>query len=356
MNQKRGAGMDADHGWGVMGWGSWTDLTRVRERLAAGADPDHIDAGLWSRPLHFAADNGTGEVVAELAAHVSDVDALDAARSALWVAVYERQTSAIAALLAAGADPWRPMMAGWSPGRLALAGPDAALFATTDTSTGDTAVGGPGARALSPAETELVARSARLSAVLADLPIDGLSLAAVAGIDAREAIRRLQATPDDRLPTNADAADQALDPQQIGEDVWELALDHPDGTEPLVGVSDVLGGCIITQPWGYAANMPGVQRLLSAGTRCYGLYANPKSGNQGSTCLDGTITGWDLHPGGPADAEDPADLVLISFLHRLDAVGYACAYAGLQLNDARPVTGPADHWVRLPERDYWTEV
>jgi len=32
---------------------------------------------------------------------------------------------------------------------------------------------------------------------------------------------------------------------------------------------------------------------------------------------------------------------------QLDAVAFACAYAGLRLTDARAVTGPADGWVRL---------
>jgi hypothetical protein len=34
------------------------------------------------------------------------------------------------------------------------------------------------------------------------------------------------------------------------------------------------------------------------GTIAYGVYGNPKSGNHGSIFTDGTITGWDLDPGG----------------------------------------------------------
>ncbi|MEJ2579114.1 MAG: ankyrin repeat domain-containing protein [Kineosporiaceae bacterium] len=350
--------MDTNHGWGTVGWDAWTDAGRVREHLAAGADPDHIDDEPWARPLHLAAETGSGEAVTELAAQVSDIDALDDARSALWVAVYERRTEVIKALLAAGADPWRPMMAGWSPGRLALAGPDAALFTTATgiSATAGTSAAETDARALSQAEAEMVARSARFSDALTDLDTDGLGLAAVAGIDAREAIRRLRAVPDDEFPTNTDATGQGLDPRQVREDLLDLAVDDGSGMELLVGVSDVPGGCVITQPWSYAPSMPVVQQLLSAGTRCYGFYGNPKSGDQGSACVDGARIAGDTWPGGPAEAEDPADLVLISFLHNSDPVGYVCAYAGLHLDDARPVTGLPDHWVRLPERDYWTEI
>jgi hypothetical protein len=71
---------------------------------------------------------------------------------------------------------------------------------------------------------------------------------------------------------------------------------------------------------GGAPQQPGVQKLLSVGTVCYGLYANPESGNQGSVFRDGVGEGWDLH---------------------------------LRPTDARAVTGPPDLWVELAERDYW---
>ncbi|WP_228122588.1 ankyrin repeat domain-containing protein [Saccharothrix syringae] len=246
-----------------------------------------------------------------------DVDVLEDGRSALWLAVYLDRRDCVEALLAAGADPWRPMMSGWSPGRLAAAGPHADLFP-----------GGPG---LTGAEAAAVAEAPRLRAALQDDDYvdEGGSLACVSGIDVAEAVRRLGATT--------------------------LEGDHEDDEEvDVVGATDVPGGCVLHQPWGYAAQMPGVTRPLSAGTTCYGVYANPKSGNQGSITRDGEVVGSDLHPGGEPLEREPADLVLLSYLYRHDATAYACAYAGLRPTDARAVTGPPDAWLRLPRTDHRT--
>ncbi|WP_308440256.1 hypothetical protein [Streptomyces mashuensis] len=92
---------------------------------------------------------------------------------------------------------------------------------------------------------------------------------------------------------------------------------------------------------------------LSAGTVCYGMYANAKSGNQGSIFRDGVVEGWDLHPGGgPDEEEDSPEDVLTAYIHSGHPVAHACAYAGLRPADARAVFGPPDAWVSLPERDY----
>jgi hypothetical protein len=48
-----------------------------------------------------------------------------------------------------------------------------------------------------------------------------------------------------------------------------------------------------------------------------------------------------------------SDEVLLSYLYRSNAAAYACGYVGLRPPNARPVTGPPDAWVLLPERDYW---
>jgi hypothetical protein len=104
----------------------------------------------------------------------------------------------------------------------------------------------------------------------------------------------------------------------------------------------------------YEASTPGVARRLSIGTVCYAMYANPKSGNQGSILRDGVIEGWDLHPGGGwSAADDSAEEILRTYLYQHKAVAYCCAYAGLRPTDARAFTGPPDLWVRLPVRDYW---
>jgi hypothetical protein len=118
-------------------------------------------------------------------------------RTALWRAVFENRPDHARAPVEAGADPWRPMMAGWSPGRLSLAGAHPDLF--------------------SPHRAELSA------------------------------------------------------------------------TE--------------------VASTPGVTKALFAGYGVlYAMYANPKGaeGNQGSIDRGGTITGWDLHPGGWARARGTA--------------------------------------------------
>jgi len=295
---------------------AWTDLRTIRARLDAGADPNGDGRAGW-RPLHTAAGWGSPEVVAELAGRVDDVDAEHEGHTALWLAVYLNRPANARALAAAGADPWRPMMAGWSPGRLSLAGPTPDLFPAP-----------PGTLGLSPAEAAAAAEGRRLVAALGEILTDGTGLACVAGIDAAEAARRLAATP----------------------------VEHHspyDGPLEVVGATGVPGGCVLTQPWGYAPQMPGVLKRLSTGTVCYGLYVNPKSGNQGSIARDGVIVGWDLYPGGQPHADSPADEVLASYLYRYNAVAYSCAHAGLRLTDARAITGPPDSWLRLPSRDYW---
>lgn len=306
--------------WGVQ-WEDWKDFRLIRAKLDAGADPNGQED---RRPLHIAAEIGSAEVVAELAARVSDIDAEHDGRTALWVAVYERRPDVARVLAAAGADPWRPMMAGWSPGRLSLAGPTPDLFGAA-----------PDRAHLSAAEAAAAAEAPRLTAALGgeELHYEGTGLACVAGISGAEAARRLEATP---IPGPPD--DEALE---------------DEGSLEVVGVTDVPGGCVLTQPWGYAPSMPGVQAALSAGTVCYGMYANPKSGNQGGISRDGVQESWDLHPGGDPYPDSSALEILLSYLYLYNAVAYSCAYAGLRLTDARPVTGPPDTWLRLPPRDYW---
>ncbi|KUL25341.1 hypothetical protein ADL15_41095 [Actinoplanes awajinensis subsp. mycoplanecinus] len=304
-----------------MGYGSWSDLAAVRERLAAGADPNILVRG-HGRPLHHAAREGSAEVVTELARLVDDVDAVDGGRTALWLAVHAGKPANARALVAAGADPERPMMAGWSPARLSRAGATPELFDTSAT--------------LTEAEAAAVTEARRLIDALADIRGDGMSLCCVAGIDATEATRRLDAT--------------VLEDDIVLEDMWGA---HDDDAIRTLGVTDVPGGCVVSQPWAYGASMPVVARLLSAGTVSYGMYANPKSGNQGAAMHDGDMTGWDLHPGGGwSEADAPAADVLRDFLYQHHAVEYCCAYAGVRPADARPFTEP-DRWVRLPARDWW---
>jgi hypothetical protein len=261
-------------------------------------------------------------VVAELAVRVRDVDAEHDGRTALWRAVYERRPDNARVLAGAGAGAWRPMMAGWSPGRLSLAGPDPRLF-------GDP----PAGTSLSAAEAAAVAEAARLIAALGHLHYDGTGLACVSGISADEAVRRLEATP-----------------VEGPDDDYVL---YEDTDDDIVGVTDVLGGCVITQPWGYVPQEAGIMNRLSAGTVVYGLFSNPKSGDQGRIVRDGVTEGWDLHPGGEPLAGDSAEEILRSYLYRYEAVAYCCAYADLRPTDGRAVSGPPDLWVELPDGDHW---
>lgn len=314
-------------GWPSMGWGAWKDHDAVRRHLDAGADPDSC-GGI--HPLHQAASYGTPEVVAELARRVTDVDALDYGTTALWEAVIADEPGNARALAEAGADPWRPLLAGWSPGRLSLAGPTPDLFPRPAAEPG-----------LTEPEQAAVKEAGRLLAALGDFYYDGLGLACVSGIDADEAIRRLEATPA-----------QGEDVEDIIEDPYDYDIDE---TLHIVGVTTVPGGCVVTQPWGYTPSTPGIHTRLSTGTVSYGLYANPKSGNQGSIARDGVIKAWDLHPGGGhPNPDDTPQEVLATYLFHHKAVAFACAYADLRLTDARAITGPPDIWVELPERDYWT--
>jgi Family of unknown function (DUF6461) len=311
-------------GWSGVDGPGWADLAAIRLRLEAGADPDsgvYAFGGYEGKPLHFAAEWGTPETVAELARRVSDVDAEFDDRTALWTAVFAHRLDNARALVAAGADPWRPMMAGWSPGRLALAGPEPGLFPVP--------AGHPG---LTPGEAATAAEARRLIAALADIE-EYMGVACVAGLTAAEAARRLNARPAD------DAAVEA-----VLADPWEDPEAHLD----IVGITDVPGGCVVIQPWGYVPSTPEVTLPLSQGTVCYSLFANPKSGSQGLVSRDGAIEDSDTHPGGgDAGGHLTADEILAEYLYQGEAVAYLCAKTGLRLPDARAVVGPPDLWCRL---------
>ncbi|GLY51558.1 ankyrin repeat domain-containing protein [Lentzea sp. NBRC 102530] len=293
----------------------WKDLAAVRARLEAGADPD---GGLrWGTPLHTAVEFGTAEVVAELAGRVADVDQVVRGHTALWAAVHTGQRESARVLLAAGADPLRPMMSGWSPARLSLTTPHVI----------------PSDEVLTQSEWETAAECGRLVVALQDFPFgDGYSLACVAGIGAADAVRLLDA---EVVP--ADEAQELLE----------------ERSEFVAAVTDVPGGCVLMQPEYFLASTPVVMRALTAGTVGYGMYANPKSGNQGNSHRDGAVVGWDLHPGGGPDEDGDTAEVLMKHLYTGRAVAFCCAYAGLRPANAKAFTEP-DQWIVLPDRDYWS--
>ncbi|MEV0591766.1 DUF6461 domain-containing protein [Nonomuraea cavernae] len=216
------------------------------------------------------------------------------------------------------------------PGRLSLATPTPDLFTLP-----------PGEAGLSAAETAAVAEARHLITALGCLEDDGFSVACVADITAAEAARRLEATPADEN-----------DVEEITDDPFS---DFDDSLS-LIGITDVPGGCVVFQPWGYTASTPGVMKRLSVGSVCYGMFANPKSGDQGAVARDGVIEEWDTHPGGGAVTDDdPTEDILTAYLYHLQAVAYcfACG-AGLRPTDARSITDQPDVWLRLPEQDWWS--
>lgn len=328
---------------GVRLWGGG-DAVQVRTRLAAGADPGAAYGYGGQTVLHAAAELASPEVVAAMAGAARELDRLAEGRSALWMAVHAERYENARVLVAAGADPWLPMMAGWSPGRLSLAGPEPDLFP-----------GRPEGVSLTPVEAEAVASGRELRGRLTGLFLDGTGLLCVADVDTAEVVRRLNGTPmsDEELLAYYHVEAEEFDAdEEDDEDDWDWFPEMEDLR--LVGVTDVPGGCVVTQPWGYQPQTPVVGRALSVGTIAYGVFANPKSGNQGSIFTDGEIKGWDLAPGCSPPADATGDEVLRSYLYRNNPAAYACGYVGLRPPNARPVTGrPPDTWILLPERDYW---
>jgi hypothetical protein len=269
----------------------------------------------WLSELHWAAEFESPQEVAALIAQADDVDAMDEERTALWRAVHASRPENVQVLLAAGADPARSMMYGWSPARLSLA----------------TEHPLPTAEVLTAEERAAIEERDRLVAALDGLPRDdGYSLACVAGVDARTAFDRLE----------AESA------EVTHEQIQEWRTDPLPG-ETVLGVTTVPGGCVLMQLWGYSASSLGLLERLSADTIAIGMYANPKGGNHGTVCRDGEVDEWDLHPGEGVDEEATAADVLLSHLYQDEPAAFCIAFAGLRLTDNRAFTAP-DLWLRLP--------
>ncbi|MEV0620181.1 DUF6461 domain-containing protein [Nonomuraea sp. NPDC050404] len=177
--------------------------------------------------------------------------------------------------------------------------------------------------------------SDRLIDVLAGLPYDGYSAACVRGIGAAEAAQRLAAEPV--------GMDELA---EIFEDV------SADPALRIIGLSDVPGGCVVSQEWAYMAANPVVMQLLSAGTVAYGMFANPKSGNQGRVFRDGALAAWDTDPGGNnVSGDDSAAEILLRYLYSGQALAYCYASATLRPTGTHSITNP-DTYLRLPNRNY----
>lgn len=87
------------------------------------------------KPPHSAAERGLRRWSTELA----DIDAEEQGHPALWAVVYHRCSDNARALAAAGAEPWRSVPEGWSPGRLSLAVPTRRSGAPSPTGSTSTA-------------------------------------------------------------------------------------------------------------------------------------------------------------------------------------------------------------------------
>lgn len=260
-------------------------------------------------------------MVFELASRARDIDALCEGRSALWNAVYHHRRDIALVLVEAGADLWRPMMDGWSPGRLSLAGPLDDLFEA------------PEGQVLTEQERAMAEAGPELAEVLSEIAYDGFSVACVADLTAVEVVQR-------------------LDVVEIivvdGHPTWD-ELDFC-GEMEIVGVTDVPGGCVIAQPWAYKADDFDVMRAVTPGTFAYGMYANPKSGSQGSIAEDGRLVKWDLHPGYDPYTDTTAREVLASFASRGSAIVHCLVYAG-PCPDSTDCLECPDAWLRLGSDD-----
>ncbi|RAS62513.1 ankyrin repeat protein [Lentzea atacamensis] len=308
-------------GWRGFPSTGWQSANAVRRRLDAGADPDGGVHG--TTPLHLAVEHGTAEAVEELAARARHVDAINRGRTPLWQAVQEGKPGLARVLLAAGADPSRPMMSGWSPARLSLA---------TDHVI-------PSGEVLNEQEQAAVdVRDGLLAAEEGFPHYDNYTVVCVADIDAAEAIRRLNAAvvPAAEVPDTVPAGDWF--PAPFGED-----------TDFTLSVTGVPGGCVLVQPWHFNLQLSEFMERLSAGTVAYGMYANPSSGKQGCVYRNGRAVDGDLHPGGGPNEHTDTDayLVLLAHLYEDHAVAYCCAFAGVRPPDNKAFTEP-DQWIRLP--------
>ncbi|MFC7642629.1 ankyrin repeat domain-containing protein [Streptosporangium lutulentum] len=167
--------------------GAWRDsnLAQIRERLADGLDPGQLLPWLRSTPLHQAAQEGAVQVIELLLDSGAAVDPIDGdGATPLWEAVRHGQDAAVQALLDAGADPWRPCIAGRSPGVQAMFTELADLFVHL-----------PGAPRVSPRLRELQDTVDEMMFSYETYNED-LCVAFVGGVDEDEIIRRLGAAPE----------------------------------------------------------------------------------------------------------------------------------------------------------------
>ncbi|CAM5391032.1 ankyrin repeat domain-containing protein [Streptomyces hirsutus] len=317
---------------------NWRDPAGVRHRLVTGADPNARSFALRATPLHEAVTtHAPGDVVDVLVAHGADVDAADAeGATPLREAVRWGNRSVAEALLRAGADPWRPAIAGRSPGRLGLDGPLTDLFA-----------GLAGAPSISVQERD---RQTRADALIASYEWegywDGLDLAFVAAVDEDELIGRLGAEPARCPLTDSPFREMAEDPH--ADWAGDEAEDKDDG-EPEYSPMDFEawvarrdGGAVLI---GAAASSDSLCARLSVGTRLATVFFNPK----GSCYVYCWADGRRVRQSEPADY--PADPWPQEWLHRFGhhahasshearALAFMTAYTGVRIDEQWLIHAP----------------
>ncbi|GAA2873773.1 hypothetical protein GCM10010517_34350 [Streptosporangium fragile] len=220
---------------------AWRDsnLTEIRELLAGGFDPGRMLPWLRSTPLHQAAQEGAVQVIKLLLAAGAEVDAVDAdGATPLWEAVRHGRDEAVKLLLAAGADPWRPCIAGRSPGVQALFTDMADLFVDL-----------PGAPRISPRLRELQDTIDAMMFSYEDYN-EGLCVAFVGGVPEEEVVRRLGAAPE-------------LCPPLEAVELWEAERDAR--MEVLRVGTPPGGGVVLFQTDGILPVHDGVGRMVTSG-------------------------------------------------------------------------------------------
>jgi hypothetical protein len=114
--------------------------------------------------------------------------------------------------------------------------------------------------------------------------------------------------------------------------LYEAWWNNPDA-DLIIGITDVPGGCVITQPWGNTASTPGVIKRVSPGTVCYSMYANPKGGSGGRVARDGAvITAWEPHSACTVPLDALAEEILAAYLYSNHSVAEVSPRVGTLLS------------------------